>query len=45
MFTNGSTAMDCGGGAKAVGATLVGTAGGFGGEGGCLDTQNVSMVR
>jgi len=43
IFTNGSTAIECGGGAKAVGAALAGAAGGVGGDAGCFEIQNLSM--
>jgi hypothetical protein len=39
MFTNGSTAIECGGGAKAAGAELTGAAGG-GGDAKCFEIQN-----
>src|SRR6516165_1180842 len=42
-FTNGSTAMECGGGLKAVGAAVAGAAGGVGGDAACF--KNVSANR
>src|SRR3981081_1357040 len=45
IFTNGSTAIECGGGAKAVGAALAGAAGGVGGDAGFLWIQNSSMPK
>jgi len=37
MFTNGSTAMECGGGAKAAGATPAGAVGDVGDDTWCFE--------
>src|ERR1700691_6669585 len=47
MFTNGSTAMECGGGLKAAapGSAVVRDAVSPAGVLGCLETQNLSAIR
>src|SRR5215468_6672657 len=45
MLTNGSTAMECGGGVKAAGAALAGATGGVGGDARCLEIQNLSATK
>ena len=45
MFTNGSTAMECGGGLKAVRAALACTAGAVGCSGGFLEIQILSIAK
>ena len=45
MFTNGSTAMECGGGPKAAGAVLAGAAGAVGGDAWYFENQNLSMPK
>src|SRR6266481_654711 len=44
MFTNGKTAMECGGGAKAAGAALAGAAGGVS-DAWYFENQNLSMPK
>ena len=44
-FTNGSTARECGGGAKAVGVTLAGATGVVGCDAWCFETESLSMAK
>src|SRR5437879_2671162 len=45
MFTNGNTAIECGGGEKSGAATLAEAVGGFGDDVGCLEIQNLSIAK
>src|SRR5205807_7722413 len=45
MFTNGNTAIECGGGEKAAAATLAGAAGGVGGDAWYFENQNLSIPK